>query len=126
MIKTNDELKAATDRELDELLDKIAGKPTADFQNITGCEFAYSTLSNELIRRGYVNSWHKPKQRKKEITVKMLKKPDRFNLPMTPECKKAFEEFVKTNGWTYVHTTAALQTYMEAYRRREIKVSIDV
>jgi len=126
MVKTNDELKAATDRELDELLDKIAGKPTADFQSITGCEFAYSTLSNELIRRGYVNSWHKPRLRKKEFTVKMMKKPVRFSLPMTPECKKAFEEFVRANGWSYVHTTAALQTYMEAYKRREIKVSIDI
>ncbi len=126
MIKTNDELRTATDREIDELLAKIEGKPTAEFQSVSGCDFAYSTLTNELIRRGYVNSWHKPKQRKKEITVKMMKKPVRFNLPMTPECKKAYEEFLKASGWSYAHTTAALQTYMEAYKRREIKVSIDV
>lgn len=126
MIKTIEELKAATEVEINELLECFKGNKTEDFQKVTGCEFTYSTLSTELTKRGYENFWHKPKAKKRNFTVKMIQKPARFNLGMTPECKKAYEEFIKANGWGYVHTTAALMSYMEAYKKREIKVSIDV
>ena len=126
MIKTTDDLRAATDAEIDELIEKFGDAKTEDFQKTTGCDFAYSTFTTNLERRGYKNGWHKPKSKRRTFTVKMLEKPERLNLAMTPECKEAYAKFIKENGWGYVHTTAALTSYMEAYKKRHIKVSVDV
>lgn len=126
MIKTTDDLRAATDTEIDELIEKFGDSKTEDFQKVTGCEFSYSAFSTIISQRGYRNGWHKPRQRKRNFTVKMLEKPDRLNLAMTPECKEQYSKFIKENGWGYVHTTAALTSYMESYKKRHIKVSVDV
>ncbi len=126
MIKTPDDLRAATDAEIEELIERFGDSLANEFKQATGCEFEYSTFAGILEKRGYKKGWYKPRQKKRTYTVKMIEKPDRMSLAMTPECKETYSEFLKQNGWSYVHTTAALMTYMEAYKKRHIKVSIDV
>lgn len=127
MIKTLEELRAAKDEEVLECMMefKKSGTQTKDFQSSYGADYSYTSLTNELTVRGYVQTWVKP-QGVKEVKVKMSKNNDRINLNMTKECKERFENFLKDKNYNFVHTTAALMTYMDAVEKKEIKVFVEV
>ena len=127
MIKTLEELRAAEDEEVLECMMEVkkSGIKTADFQTSFDTGYSYTALSNELTARGYIQTWVKP-QGVKEVKVKMSKNNDRINLNMTKECKERFENFLKDKNYNFVHTTAALMTYMDAVEKKEIKVFVEV
>lgn len=130
MIKTLEELRAAKDEEVLECMMEVkrSGVLTKEFETNFGASYSYSTLVNELTSRGYIQAWVKPQEVKgvKEVKVKMSKNNDRINLNMTKECKERFENFLKDKNYNFVHTTAALMTYMDAVEKKEIKVFVEV
>ena len=127
MIKTLEELRAAKDEEVLECMMELkrSGKQTKEFTESFGTDYSYGSLANELTSRGYIQTWVKP-QGVKEVKVKMSKNNDRINLNMTKECKEKFENFLKDKNYNFVHTTAALMTYMDAVEKKEIKVFVEV
>lgn len=123
MIKTLEELRQAKDEELLKCVSEAKGNTGKDFSTTFGTDYSYSAITNELTMRGYENGWHK---KVTEMKVKMSKENDRMNLNMTKECKEKYEEFLKDKSYAFVHTTAALMTYMDAYKKKEVKVFVEV
>lgn len=59
---------------------------------------------------------------KKIIEIKMGKDNANMNLAMTPECKEAWQKFMQNRGYSFLHVSAALMSYMDAYKAHEIDV----
>jgi hypothetical protein len=128
MIKGLTELRTAKDSEVLACMEEVKtnGVKTQDFQTTFGTDYSYSTLASELSNRGYVQKWVKNKKEVKEVRVKFSKDNARMNLNMTKECKDRFEAFLEDKSYAFVHTTAALMTYMDMVEKKEIKVSVEV
>lgn len=124
MIKTLEELKKATDKELLKMVEDASGSTSTDkFQAKFECEFSYSALTGELTSRGYITGWYKPTE---VVTVPMSKDNDRMNLNMTKACKQKYEKFLQDKSFNYVHTTAALERYIDDYNEGRIEVNLRV
>ncbi len=128
MIKGLTDLRSAKDSEVLACMEEVkaSGVKTQDFQSTFGTDYSYSTLTSELSTRGYVQKWVKNKKETKEVRVKFSKDNARMNLNMTKECKDRFEAFLEDKSYNFVHTTAALMTYMDMVEKKEIKVSVEV
>lgn len=127
MIKTLNELRSAKDKEVLKCIDEIKtdGTQTSDFQDKYGTDYSYTTLTSELKARGYSQRWVKDtKATGKEITVPMSPNNSRLNLNMTAECKERFTKFLSDKSYNFVHTTAALMSYMDDVEQGRIKVNI--
>lgn len=128
MIKTLNDLRNAKDNEVLACMEEVkaSGVSTKDFQTTFGTDYSYTTLSQELTTRGYVQKWVKNKKEVKEIKVKFSKDNARMNLNMTKECKERFEKFLDDKSYNFVHTTAAIMNYIDEVEKKEIKVSVEV
>jgi len=124
MIKNLNELRTATDTELLDCVREVKGE-TKRFQEIFDTDYSYTSLTDELKKRGYVQTWTKPKQTK-IISIPYSKETVRMNLAMTKECKEKYEKFLNQSPCKYVHTSAALINYIDEYMEKDIQVTIEV
>lgn len=123
MIKTIEELKQASDEELLKMYEEAQGD-TASFKTNFGVDFSYSMLTQTIKDRGYVQAWVKKEKTKKVVEIKMSKDNASKNLNMTKECNATYSKFLEDKGYPFVHTTAALMLYMDAYKKKEIEVKV--
>ena len=126
MIKTLNELRTAKDKEVLRCIDEIKTDniSTSDFQTRYSTDYSYSSLINELKSRGYSQKWVKDTKAGKELTVPMSSDNARMNLNMTRECKEKFARFLSDKSYNFVHTTAALMSYMDDVEQGRIRVNI--
>ena len=126
MIRTIMELRNATDREVLACIAEIKanGVQTSDFQNFFKTEYSYTTLTKELSNRGYSQRWVKD-DAPKFVKVKM-EKTARMNLNMTKECREKYEAFLADKAYNFIHTSAALMSYIEDYESGKIKTQVEV
>ena len=130
MVKSIEELKKATVEELLSMNEEAKGH-NEDFQSYFGCDFTRSTLGTYLKAAGCISDWYYPGWYKQgstegtqQVTIKMSKDNDRMNLNMTKECKQRYEKFLADKAFNYVHTTAALEYYMDAVESGRIDLNI--
>ena len=117
MIKTLDDLRNADVQELLQMYDQAQGT-TKDFQSNFSVEFSYTTLTGEIKSRGYEQKWQKASNH-----IVKLSATDRLNLSMTKNCKEKYAKFLKDKTCPYIYTTAALESFMDAYNNRTIDVT---
>lgn len=125
MLRTISELRNATDREVLACIAELKanGVQTNDFQNYFKTEYSYSTLTKELSNRGYSQQWVKDDA--KVVRVKM-EKTARMNLNMTQECREKYEAFLADKSYNFIHTSAALMSYIEDYESGKVKTQVEV
>ena len=125
MIRTISELRNATDREVLACIAEVKanGVQTNDFQNYFKTEYSYTTLTKELSNRGYSQRWVKDSP--KFVKVKM-EKTARMNLNMTKECREKYEAFLADKAYNFIHTSAALMSYIEDYESGKVKTQVEV
>ena len=126
MIRTISELRNASDREVLACIAEIKanGVQTSDFQNFFKTEYSYTTLTKELSNRGYSQRWVKD-DAPKFVKVKM-EKTARMNLNMTKECREKYEAFLADKAYNFIHTSAALMSYIEDYESGKVKTQVEV
>lgn len=126
MIRTLSELRNASDREVLACIAELKanGVQTNDFQNFFKTEYSYSTLTKELSNRGYSQRWVKD-DAPKFVKVKM-EKTARMNLNMTKECREKYEAFLADKSYNFIHTSAALMSYIEDYESGKVKTQVEV
>lgn len=126
MIRTLSELRNASDREVLACIAELKanGVQTSDFQNFFKTEYSYSTLTKELSNRGYSQRWVKD-DAPKFVKVKM-EKTARMNLNMTQECREKYEAFLADKSYNFIHTSAALMSYIEDYESGNVKTQVEV
>lgn len=126
MIRTISELRNATDREVLACIAELKanGVQTNDFQNFFKTEYSYSTLTKELSNRGYSQRWVKD-DAPKFVKVKM-EKTARMNLNMTQECREKYEAFLADKSYNFIHTSAALMSYIEDYESGKVKTQVEL
>ncbi len=61
----------------------------------------------------------------KEIRIKS-QEPKRVSVYMTPEVADRYRRFIGDNKHSYLHTSAALTAYMDAYKNGEIRPVMEV
>lgn len=125
MIRTISELRNASDREVLACIAEVKanGVQTNDFQNYFKTEYSYTTLTKELSNRGYSQRWVKDDA--KVVRVKM-EKTARMNLNMTQECRERYEAFLADKTYNFIHTSAALMSYIEDYESGKVKTQVEV
>ena len=125
MIRTIMELRNASDPEVLACIAEVKanGVKTNDFQNYFKTDYSYSTLTGELSNRGYSQRWVKDKP--KVVRVKM-EKTARMNLNMTKECREKYEAFLADKSYNFIHTSAALMSYIEDYESGKVKAQVEV
>ena len=125
MIRTISELRNASDREVLACIAEVKanGVKTNDFQNYFKTDYSYSTLTGELSNRGYSQHWVKDSP--KFVKVKM-EKTARMNLNMTKECREKYEAFLTDKAYNFIHTSAALMSYIEDYESGKVKTQVEV
>lgn len=131
MIKTLKEIKKATDDALFACIKEAKGHTGADFKQVFGADFEFDAIPTELQQRGYEYGWYNvnkilSEKGKKTVQVKMSKDNARMNLNMTKECKEMFEKFLQDKSYNFVHTSAALMSYMDDVKSGKISVTIEV
>lgn len=126
MIRTISELRNASDREVLACIAEVKanGVQTSDFQNFFKTEYSYSTLTKELSNRGYSQRWVKD-DAPKFVKVKM-EKTARMNLNMTQECREKYEAFLADKSYNFIHTSAALMSYIEDYESGKVKTQVEL
>lgn len=126
MIRTISELRNATDHEVLACIAEVKanGVQTNDFQNHFKTEYSYSTLTKELNNRGYSQRWVKD-DAPKFVKVKM-EKTARMNLNMTQECREKYEAFLADKSYNFIHTSAALMSYIEDYESGKVKTQVEI
>ena len=126
MIRTISELRNASDHEVLACIAEVKanGVQTSDFQNFFKTEYSYSTLTKELSNRGYSQRWVKD-DAPKFVKVKM-EKTARMNLNMTKECREKYEAFLADKSYNFIHTSAALMSYIEDYESGKVKTQVEV
>ena len=125
MIRTISELRNASDREVLACIAELKanGVQTNEFQNFFKTEYSYSSLTKELSNRGYSQRWVKDSP--KFVKVKM-EKTARMNLNMTQECREKYEAFLADKAYNFIHTSAALMSYIEDYESGKVKTQVEV
>ena len=125
MLRTISELRNTSDREVLACIAELKanGVQTKDFQNYFKTEYSYSLLTGELSNRGYSQQWVKNKP--KVVSVKM-EKTARMNLNMTKECREKYEAFLADKAYNFIHTSAALMSYIEDYESGKVKTQVEV
>ena len=61
----------------------------------------------------------------KFVKVKM-EKTARMNLNMTQECREKYEAFLADKSYNFIHTSAALMSYIEDYESGKVKTQVEV
>ena len=131
MEQRKDQLKNRTGEELLSMVEEAKGHTQKDFQEFFGTDYSYTTLTDELTRRGYKNGWHLPggpapeESNLKTVVVSADEPKVRFNLSMTSSVKDRYARFLEGKSMGFRHTTAALELYMDAVEAGEVKVVVE-
>lgn len=126
MIKTINELKTATVEELLKCYNEAQGY-IKEFQQKFETDYSYGMIGRELQSRGLMFGWYNPNEKSAKkavevVEVKMSKDNACMNLNMTSECREMYKKFLEDKGYAFIHTTAALTSYMKAYKAKTIEV----
>lgn len=123
MVKTMNELKTASDKELIEMQRESLGHTGKDFAETFGTDFSYSAITQELGTRGFVQGWYKPSS---EVTVKLDCKNERRNLTMCTETAQRWDQMCKGSTQKNLLLSAALEHFMADYVSGAVKVRVEL
>ena len=133
MFANVEEIRTATNEELLKAVTESIGHTGTkkddlnNFQNYFGVDFNYANITNELSKRGFINGWYLPSEDNvREVHVTLSQKNERMNLNMTAECKARYEEFLKDKSNNFVHTTAAIMSYLNDYEDKTMRVYVEL
>lgn len=134
MFANVEEIRTATNEELLKAVTESIGHTGTkkddlnSFQNYFGVDFNYANITNELTKRGFINGWYLPQSENnvREVKVKLSKNNARMNLNMTQECKERYEKFLEDKSNNFVHTTAAIMSYLDGYEDKSMRVFVEL
>lgn len=123
-MKTFSDLRTAPDEELLQMYNDAQGD-TDNFKKNFETEFSYTTLTNEIKKRGYVQGWMKQTNECINKSVKLQKKTKKMLVDVTPECQKRYSEFISNKQFPYLYTTEALEDLMTKINLNQMKIIVE-
>lgn len=134
--KSLQDLRDVEDDVLLEVYDR-AQKHTRTATKDYNMDFSYTSILQEIKRRGYIQRWVKEHpnpedskrrtevQNKENVKIKVQEQKCRKNISMTKSCYKEFDEFLKGKRNAYIYCTAALRLFMKMYKEGRVGFEID-